>query len=266
MANATRFRLADSFLTRAAELTEGIVEPRRLTLRPDVIRPGLIRPSPRPGIPGVVPPRQPLRPLPIPPLQPTLIPPPEVPPQPPPSPQPTVPAQPATPPPMPLPEPPAGNPFAALPFPSPGDRIKSDDFKRLSQCLRILYDTYVLSGALFGRLFGEARAALTVQQYEVVRVISVFGAELTGAGDPSLDSRKVLQVAPLTLGEKQVIVVVSEAADTRRYMPDLTGKTYRQAMEIVQTQLGDVLSQGGPLSVPQLVGMTVTEAERTVSG
>jgi hypothetical protein len=167
--------------------------------------------------------------------------------------------------PLTLTAPPAGNPFAALPFPAPGDRIKADDFKQLSQALRILFDAYTLANALFGRTLGEARLALMTQQYEIARVISVYGAELSSSGDASLDSRKVLQVMPVVLGERRVTVVVSEAADTRRFMPNLVGLTYRQAMQALQTQLGDVLARGGSITVPQFVGQTLAQAELSLS-
>ena len=38
-----------------------------------------------------------------------------------------------------------GNPLLDLPFPSPGDRIKSDDIKKLSRSLTVIYDAYRLS-------------------------------------------------------------------------------------------------------------------------
>jgi hypothetical protein len=171
--------------------------------------------------------------------------------------------------PAPLPTPPQAppaNPFAELTFPSPGDRIKAEDFRRLAQALRTLADTYALSGATFGYPFGQVKLALAAQQYEVVRVVSVYGAELPNAADTSLDDRKVIQVAPVVLGERRVSVVVTEAADTRRTMPDLTGLTYRQAIERIQSQLGDVIAGGGPMVVPQLEGLSLTEAARRVSG
>lgn len=176
---------------------------------------------------------------------------------------------PAAPPPMPTPPlaPPA-NPFAELPFPSAGDRIKADDFRRLSQSLRVLYDTYALSGATFGYPFGQVKLALAAQQYEIARVVSVYGTELADVTDASLDNRKVLQVAPVVLGERRVTIVVTDAAaaDTIRHMPNLLGLTYRQAADRIQSELGDAVARGGPMVVPDLTGLTITEATRRVSG
>jgi hypothetical protein len=203
-------------------------------------------------------------------------PPPEQPGAPPPPPLPT-PAPPspglAPPPPGPVflpvptpPQAPPANPFADLTFPSPGDRIKAEDFRRLSQALRILSDTYALAGATFGHPLGQVRLALAAQQYEIARVVSVYGSEPIDPNDTSLDDRKVLEVTPLVLGERRVAIVVTEAADTRRYMPNVVGLTYSQAAEQIRAQLGDVIARGGPIVVPPLEGLTVSEAAQRVSG
>jgi hypothetical protein len=190
---------------------------------------------------------------------------------------PTSPPEPASSPPAPAPpqqvpmptppQAPPANPFADLAFPSPGDRIKADDFRRLSQALRILSDTYALSGAAFGFPFGQVKLALTSQQYEIAHVVSVYGTELMSLGDPSLDDRKVLAVTPLVLGDRRVSVVVTEqaAAATRPTMIDLTGATYSQAQARLQSELRDVLT-GGPITAPDLAGMTVNEAMQRMSG
>src|SRR5687768_17602919 len=94
----------------------------------------------------------------------------------------------------------ADNPFSSLPFPSPGERIKADDFKKLSQALRIVADMTALSGTLFGRSFGDVKLTLASQGYQILRAMSVFGAEIDNLGDASLDSRKVIQVIPVALG------------------------------------------------------------------
>jgi hypothetical protein len=163
-------------------------------------------------------------------------------------------------PPMP-PQAPAETPFTALAYPSPGDRIKAEDFRRLSQALQVVADTYALAGATFGYPFGQAKLALAAQQYEIARVVTVSGAEASPA-DTALDSRKVLHVAPVVLGERRVAVVVTEAAETRRYMPDLRGLTYRQAAERVQAELGDLTVGGAPMITPRLQGLTLTDAAR----
>src|SRR5688572_32841643 len=80
------------------------LRPEALRVRPELIaRPDLIS-------------RPELRPQPAPPPVVQPIPPPAVPPA------------------------PAENSFANLPFPSPGDRIKAEDFKRLSQSLMLIHD------------------------------------------------------------------------------------------------------------------------------
>src|SRR5260370_5612929 len=98
---------------------------------------------------------------------------------------------PATPSPAPGPAPvvpvaPGSNPFDSLPYPMAGDRIKADDFKKLSQALKIISDMTVLSGSLFGRTFADAKLAVTGQGYQIFRVMSVFGAEIDNLGDASL--------------------------------------------------------------------------------
>jgi hypothetical protein len=172
----------------------------------------------------------------------------------------------APPPPAPVvPGPPADSPFAHLPFPSPGDRIKADDFKALSQSLNILYNMTVASASLFGYTFGEAKAALASQRYLIQRVLTVFGNEITNIADTSLDSRKVIQVIPAAPGDARVLVVVTEAVDTRRFAPNLMGLTYRDAAGKIQALLADVTVSGAPPSVPQLTGLTLSNAEQSFS-
>ena len=65
----------------------------------------------------------------------------------------------------------------------PGDRIKAEDFRRLSQGLQVLADAYALSGATFGHPFGQVKLALAAQQYEIARVVSVHGVELPSPDD-----------------------------------------------------------------------------------
>jgi hypothetical protein len=159
----------------------------------------------------------------------------------------------------------AGNPFDALPFPSPGDRIKADDFKTLSRSLRLVQDAYALSSALSGRSFGEARLALAAQQYQILRAMSVFGATVDDPNDTSLDQRRVLQVVPVALGAPQVLVLVTEAVDTRRFAPNLIGLTYREAAERLRALFGDAVPGSGPLSTPQLVGLTLAQAREVLA-
>ena len=185
---------------------------------------------------------------------------------PPPGPEPAPPPQPAPPPPTPAPpQAPAADAFADLPFPSPGDRIKAEDFRKLSQGLRTVAVAYAIAGAAFGQPFAAVRTALAAQGYEVERVVAAGGAELA-AGDTSLDTRTVLHVAPLALGQKRVGVVVTESGEARRQMPSIVGMSYRQAQALIQQQLGDLTAQGGSMTVPALTGRTLSEAQRAVSG
>ncbi len=202
------------------------------------------------------------------PFPPTPVPSPPAPPAPaPPAPAPPTPAPlPTPPPPAPVvPAPPAGSPFASLPFPSPGDRIKADDFKALSQSLNIVYNMVVLSASLFGYTFADAKAALAGQRYIIQRVMTVFGNELTNPGDASFDNRKVIQVISVAPGDPRVMIVVTEAVDTRRFAPNLVGLTYRDAASRIQTLLADVTITGAPPSAPQLTGITLTQAENSFS-
>ena len=118
-----------------------------------------------------------------------------------------------------VPAPPPDSPFAHLPYPSPGDRIKSDDFKALSQSLNIVYNMTVLSASLFGYTFADAKAALIGQRYSIQRVMTVFGNEISNLADTSLDSRKVIQITSAAPGDARVMIVVTEAVDTRRFAP-----------------------------------------------
>lgn len=185
---------------------------------------------------------------------------------------PPAPTQPGVPPPTPsrplpaVPVAPANNPFKDLPFPSPGDRIRADDFKQLSQSLKVIHEASLLSGALFGRSFGEAKQVLAAQQYAVSRVMSVFGSEIDSLSDTTLDARKVVQVVPVELGERGVAVVVTEAVETRRFAPNLLGLSYREAAERLQAMLGDLTFPSAPMTVSQLVGLTLAEARRTTQG
>ena len=93
--------------------------------------------------------------------------------------------------------------------------------------------------------------------------MTVFGAELASLADSSLDSRKVIQVIPAAPGDSRVLVVVTEAVDTRRFAPNLIGLTYRDAQSKIQTLLADVTISGAPPTAPQLTGLTLTAAEQT---
>jgi len=175
------------------------------------------------------------------------------------------------PPPAPRPAPavpvaPASNPFEDLPLPSPGDRIKADDFKKLSQSLRVVYNAFMLSGALFGRSFGEAKSLLAAQQYVVTSVMSVFGSEIDNLNDSSLDARKVIQVIPAKLGERNVAIVLTEAVETRRFAPNLLGLSYREASERLRATLGDITYPVSSMPATQLVGLTLAEAKQSTQG
>jgi len=160
---------------------------------------------------------------------------------------------------------PSNNPFRDLPSPTAGSRIKSEDFRKLSQSLRIIYDANALSNTLFGRDFGEAKQVLTAQQYTIQRVMSVFGTEIDDLADPTLDERKVIQVLPSELGEESVSIVVTEAVETRRLAPNVVGLTHGEASERLRSVLGDVSFSSAPMSAPQLVGLPLSEARRLLS-
>jgi hypothetical protein len=210
-------------------------------LRPDVLR--------RIAVPGIAPGE------PAPPPTPTPVQPPPV-------------AVPASLPAPIVPPAPNTNPFAELPYPAPGDRIKADDFKKLSQSLRVIADMAVLSGQLFGRTFGEAKVALAGQGYAVARVLSVFGSEPGSANDPSFDGRRVVQVLPAALGENAVLVMVTEAVETRRFAPNFTtggvNYTYRQAVETMRSVLGEAGMSGLPMGAPNLLEKTLAQATREI--
>jgi hypothetical protein len=150
-------------------------------------------------------------------------------------------------------------------MPSPGDRIKADDFKKLSQSLLLIRDAWQLSASLMGRTFGDAKQALVSQQYLIASVMSVFGHEIADENDPSLDSRKVIQVVPLELGEKNVAVVVTEAVETRRTVPNLLNLTYAEASERLESVMGDITVPSDGMSASQLVGLSLAQA-KTVTG
>jgi hypothetical protein len=164
-----------------------------------------------------------------------------------------------------LPAAPGNNPFKELPFPTPGDRIKADDFRKLSQSLRVISDAFLLSSTLFGRSFGEAKLVLASQQYEIYRVMSVFGSGIDNPNDLSLDNRKVIQIVPVELGERRVAVVLTEAVETRRFVPNLLGLTYKEASERLNAMLGDMIFPSAAMSASQLVGLSLAEAKQILS-
>lgn len=186
------------------------------------------------------------------------------PPAPPPSPPPPTPVPPPVAVPA-LPAAPVSNPFASLPFRSPGDRIKSDDFNALAKGLQIIGDAYVLSGALFGAPFGQAKLQLAAQQYEIERVMTVFGAEVSAQVDASLDSRKVIQIVPTILGERRVMIVVTEAVETRRLAPNLLGLTYGDALERQRAAFGEGTFPAVSMTAAPLVGRSLGEAAQILN-
>jgi hypothetical protein len=219
-------------------IQEAVLRPDRLKLRTDLVQPV-----------------GPLPPQPLPPPPPPVVPtPPPAPPVPQPLPPPVVPPAPAE------------NIFSTLPFPQAGERIKSEDFRKLSQSLRLIHDAWMLSASLLGRTFAEAKLALVSQQYQIQRVMSVFGNEVTDLADPSLDSRKVIQVVPLELGTRAVAVVLTEAIETRRSVPNLMNLTYREAQERLHGVLGDVSVPSNPMTATQLVGLSLQQAKAVTGG
>ena len=164
-----------------------------------------------------------------------------------------------------VPPAPVSNPFASLPFRSPGDRIKADDFNALAKGLQIIGDVFVLSGALFGASFGQAKLLLAAQQYQITRVVSVFGAELTALDDTSLDTRKVIQVVPAALGEKRLMVVVTEAVETRRFAPNMLGLTYREAFERQRAVIGEGTFPSTPRTAESLISQSLKDAAQLLT-
>jgi len=152
----------------------------------------------------------------------------------------------------------ATNPFTALPFPSPGERIKADDFRALSQSLRILYELQTLSGSLFGHTLAEARTALTAQRYEVARVMTVFGNELADPKDDAMDQRKVLQILAVSPGESAVLVVLTEVVENRKFAPNLMGLTYHEAGERIRALVGTTAAER-PVIAPDWIGRSLAE-------
>jgi hypothetical protein len=171
----------------------------------------------------------------------------------------------------PLPTPPAApasgtpSPFDELPYPAPGDRIRADDFRRLSQCLEIVRDAFLLSGSIVGRTLGESRAALAAQGYAIDRVLSVFGSVLADPADASAEGRIVVHASLAALGERRIFVVISEPVETRRLTPNLMNRTYGDAVNILRAAIGDAALPGGPMGAPQLVGRTLDEVAATFS-
>ena len=158
-----------------------------------------------------------------------------------------------------------GNPLASLPFPNPGDRIRADDFRALSQSLLVIRDAFALSGGLFGQTFAQARSVLAAGNYLIVEVMTVFGTIFENLDDPSLDSRKVIQVLPLNLGEPEVVVVLTEAVETRRFAPNLIGLTHKEASERLRNILGDITFPGVSRSAGQLVGLSLADAQKVLT-
>ncbi len=164
----------------------------------------------------------------------------------------------------PLPTVPGVNPFKDLPFPSPGERIKADDFKKLSQGLRIIYDSCALSSSLFGQNFGMVKLALTSQQYYIQRVMTVFGTEIDNLEDDSLDNRKVVQIMPAELGERSIIAVLAEAVKTRRFTPNVLGMNYAKASEKLRSVLGDVTFPSSKFEMPRVTDFKLEEAKEEI--
>jgi hypothetical protein len=184
-----------------------------------------------------------------------------------------VPSPPSPPPPTPAPPPVAAppapavngqqstNPFLHLPFPSPGDRIRAQDFQTLSQCLQLIYEISVLTGTLIGTSFGDAKLVLASERFGVDKVMSVFGTELASPQDATFDDRRVVQVNPIEYGERRVSVIVTEAVETRRFVPNLLNLSYKEASERLRMMVGDVSYSGAPLASSQLVGLSLGQAK-----
>ncbi len=152
---------------------------------------------------------------------------------------------------------PRTNPFAELPFRSPGDRILADDFNKLSQALDQIAKSVQLSSALFGARFGQARPLLESHGYQIRRAVSVFGNAVADLHEESAADRLVVSVSLAELGAPDVDVVLSERVEGRRFVPDLRGRTYPQAMEAIRNLLADVPVPASPGPAPTLVGSTL---------
>jgi hypothetical protein len=157
------------------------------------------------------------------------------------------------------------SPFDRLPYPKAGNRILADDFATLSDSLQVVHSMQILSSALLGTEYGDARRALAIHNYEIVKVMSVFGTELEDPNDETLDSRRVLQVFPAELGKKQLNVILTEAVETMRVMPSLVGLTYEEASERLRSFLGDVTFPKTSMEMPSLGGMTLATARRLLT-
>jgi hypothetical protein len=156
------------------------------------------------------------------------------------------------------------NPFKNLPFPSPGDRIKAEDFRNLSQGLSILNEMFALSSALFGQNFGMAKLALASQQYHIQKAMSVFGNEINDPEDESLDDRKIILILPAELGERGVHVILTEAVQTRRLTPNLIDKTYTKAMNDLRSILADVSFPSTRYEVPEMTERPLSDAKKKI--
>lgn len=233
MADPTIFRLASTPLLTANIASNALRLNTGAALRIPLEPPPLRIPFPLPTPPAPTPPT-PIAPTPAPPV--------------------------AAPPPA-VPQAPVESPFDKLPFPSPGDRVKADDFKALSASIKMLYDLFVLTSTLFGRPYAEVRLILNSRGYQIGRVLTVFGNEITDPADTSLDARLVLQIVPAAPGHPVVMLVLSEAVDTRQFFPNLTmGMTYNQAVQKIAEQIGTAQQPGGPIQTPQLIGLSLKDA------
>lgn len=158
------------------------------------------------------------------------------------------------------------NPLDELPFPNPGDRIRADDFKKISQSLLLVRNAFRLSATVFGQPFDQAKLALEAQQYRIVNVITVFGTEIENLDDPSLENRKAIQVMPADLGEPEIVIVVTESVETRRFTPNLIGLNQQDASDRLRNILGDISFPGRPMEMPDLENLTVAEARNLLQG
>ncbi len=159
------------------------------------------------------------------------------------------------------------NPFDLLPMPAPGDPILADHFRALAQSLLAIREVSNLAGQLLGREFGEARAVLQSAQFEISRVVGVFGREYEEADEVDLDVRRVLQIAPVELGARRLAVVVSEdsPAEPAVFAPNLIDLTYDEALERMRSVMGEAAVIGPAMVVPGLISLTPKEAIEQLS-
>jgi len=156
------------------------------------------------------------------------------------------------------------NPFKNLPVDEIGEAkpIKAGHVQKIYDSLKIIYDTYSLTGEVFGQSFGEAKRTIAAKDYRIQKIMTVFGKEIDNQEEESMDDRKVIQVLPTELGEQDVAVILTEVVKTQRLMPNLEGLTYEEASERLRETLSDVTLPSSPVRAPELVDLSLSKAKQ----